>query len=93
MTPILLKRQDLAQATVAVLNKHGRAVGRMPKAHIIITSGRSRGMVFEIHYPEVERGEVTAILRLLLAGYRNEEITPIMVSRERERPRFGARSA
>lgn len=91
MKPIPLRRQDLAYSTVSVLNRFGRKVGRTLKAHVIETSGKGRGTVFEIHHPEVDRGEVLAILRLILAGYSLEAITPIMVTREREQPRFGAR--
>jgi hypothetical protein len=90
VNPIVLRRQDLALQLVAVLNRLGRQVGRIPKAHIISRYGRRT--VFEVHFPDVERGEVTAILRLLLSGYRIDAITPIMVTRERETPRFGARA-
>jgi hypothetical protein len=92
MTPIVLRQPELAYNTAWTINRLGRTIGRTLKTHVIQTGSR-RGTVFELHYPEVERGEVLAILRLLLSGYRREEITPIMVSREREQPRLGARPA
>lgn len=89
MRPIFLRRPDLALALVAVLNRHARKVGRLKKAYLIESHYKQR-KVFEVWHPEVERGESCAILRLILSGYRTDEITPIMVSQEREHPRFGA---
>jgi hypothetical protein len=92
VNPIILRRRpELAQETVRALNRLGRKVGRPEKAFVIESSRVKSRTQFEIHYPGIERGEVLAILRLLLMGWRTETITPIMVAQERTRPSLGAR--
>jgi hypothetical protein len=89
MKPIGLRRHRLAWETAGILNRLGRTIGRQQKAFVIVNAGAAS--IYELHYPGVDQNEVLAILRLLLAGYRNDEITPIMIARARERPRLERR--
>jgi hypothetical protein len=91
VNPIILRRQDLATDTAAVLNRLGRKEGRLEKSFVIESARTKKHTQFEIHHPGVERAVVTAILRLLLLGCRKEAITPIMVTQERTCPSLGAR--
>jgi len=90
MTPIILRRLDLANETVSVLNRFARRIGRQSKAYVITVREQYRPVRHQLFHPEVERAEVTAILRLLILGYRNDEITPIMVTQEQNNPSLGA---
>ena len=86
MRPIGLQRWKLAQEAAATLNRIGRQAGRFQKAFVIVEAGTS--IVYKLHHPGVDQNDVLAILRLLLQGYRNHEITPIMIQRAKERPHW-----
>jgi hypothetical protein len=87
--PLILKRHDLALKTVDVLLRFWRGTDKGLRPHLLVVA-EGRKTRYQVHYSDFEHGAVVAILRLLLSGYSSEAITPIMVSHERESPRFGA---